>query len=64
MSKPKRIFYLGQRGAKTRYGQKAGGLFATLSGMLGRESTMRQQGGDTKMFYADVEWKEYDVDVD
>lgn len=65
MNKPKRVYYLEQSGAKVRYGQKAGGLFATLSGMLGRERTMQQQGAATRTFYADVEWKELtDVEVE
>lgn len=66
MHKPKRVYYLEQSGAKVRYGQKAGGLFATLSAMLGRARTIEQRGGGTtKCYYADIEWKELtDVEVE
>lgn len=65
MGKPKRVYYVQQTGTKLRYGQKGGGLMAQLQAALGRAHTMRQQGGTTKIFYADVEWKELtDVEVE
>ena len=65
MPKPKRVYYVEQSGTKLRYGQKGGGLMARLQGALDRATTMRRQGGETKIFYADVEWKELtDVEVE
>lgn len=65
MPKPKRVYYVEQSGAKLRYGQKGGGLFAQLRAMLERARVMEAQGATTKTFYADVEWKELtDVEVE
>lgn len=60
VSKPNKVFYLEQTGAKLRYGQKGGGLFATLLGMVGRRSIMEQQGATTQMWVADVVWRKID----
>lgn len=65
MPKPKRVYYLEQSGAKLRYGERGGGLFSQFSAMLGRRSNIQMQGATTKIFYADVEWKEInDVEVE
>lgn len=66
MGKPKRVYYVEQSGAKLRYGQKGGGLFAQMRAMLERARTIEQRGGGTtKCYYADVEWKELeDVEVE
>jgi len=65
MPKPKRVYYVEQSGAKLSYGQKGGGLFARLDGVLGRARTMRRLGAETKVYYADVEWKEFnDLEVE
>ena len=58
MTKPKEVFYVEQRGAKLRYGQKGGGLFARLDGAEGRAETMRGQGADAKVYRATVAWEE------
>ncbi len=65
MPKPKRVYYVEQSGAKLRYGQRGGGLFAQLRAMLERANMIERQGGTAKRWYADVEWKEItDVEVE
>jgi len=58
VTKPKEVFYVEQRGAKLRYGQRGGGLFARLAGALGRAELMRHQGADAKVYRATVVWEE------
>lgn len=58
MAKPKEVFYVEQSGAKLRYGQKGGGLFARLTGALDRARMMEHQGATTKVWRAEVVWHE------
>ena len=58
MPLPKKVYYVSQEGAKLRYGQKGGGLFAKFAYALGRKQQMEQQGAVAKVYEAEVIWKE------
>lgn len=55
----RQVYYVKQTGAKLRYGQKGGGLFASEQGALGRAKAMRQAGASVEIYTATVEWEPY-----
>ena len=61
VSLPSTVYYVSQRGAQLRYGQRGGGLFARLQDARSRAARLRNQDASVKVFEGTVTWAEMDT---